>query len=857
VLYSVSKFNENSTDPNGEVYKKMKSKPSEAAVSLFFSYDGNTSEFRTNSRDIKYVRRVNDVLKLVQVTYNSSPSARGEGESEVKKLTYLDSLFNSLSGVKESEFLNTLHDLSNRVDNLLKYRSKLMEHYQSAGKSSTSDSSKIANVLNAFAGLCMDSMDANDVEVTNNINSFLNSEAWLNSDASTLHAAAMTPSKGDNEIADVIRNYVFDVSSLQAFNKSALGEIVSVSSSSEDIAGFEFSQGSVLEIQLSTVTELKTSSSTIASINGVKDLSDLFGHLMQNSTNRKAYSKRMNLYYNSRLNSALVQPAILQDIFQGNINQLTSPFTFSVDFKNKFTTRIGQIATALAYNLALYKSALYSSIAHYLLSFDDILYTVEKGIEFSRINYIANFSSDEVMEFVKKERDSIKTIIGQLGILEAIEAVNRERQGFPLIVTDDQTDFQYTLDRLMAIFSEKATRKGLTDYLKTIGSLCGKISTSSSDIRNFKDIIDINESSYREAINKMASVHTMDERLDIDMLSIYEPNNVATDLVNRTTDRTMNSAHFLYGLDLNKLVASSYMGKGYDRRKFDVSDIILPVGLNAAKNTAPNVLIDLVSSQLDAQFNEKTVNKESSSSRLERIIITEGSTIAAMFQYAISGNELVRYGLYGIPVSKTAYTDDGILNAILEEAGLHGDQRLADYEIHSILSYVRALSKYNGFPLQLTKVGKEFFDSGLYTQSGYRESVDDISVRTDNVMFLSRKITSLRLKDLVTYSDSVVNKMGDGLNPIVAINFYMRPEESMALINSDIVIYKSKYPPKLTKVTPGSGTSPFYIENNTLMFVEGEVSVEPKRLISELQARNVIVDAARAILSKIDNKVNK
>lgn len=170
---------------------------------------------------------------------------------------------------------------------------------------------------------------------------------------------------------------------------------------------------------------------------------------------------------------------------------------------------------------------------------------------------------------------------------------------------------------------------------------------------------------------------------------------------------------------------------------------------------------------------------------------------------------------------------------------------------------MRALSKYNGFPLQLTKVGKEFFDSGLYTQSGYRESVDDISVRTDNVMFLSRKITSLRLKDLVTYSDSVVNKMGDGLNPIVAINFYMRPEESMALINSDIVIYKSKYPPKLTKVTPGSGTSPFYIENNTLMFVEGEVSVEPKRLISELQARNVIVDAARAILSKIDNKVNK
>lgn len=854
LLYSVSKFNENSKDAEGDVYGKMKKKPMQAAVELFFSFDGKANVFRSNTKDIKYVKRVNDVLKLVQVTYESK-TGQNAADAQVKKLTYLDSLFNSLSGVKESEFLTTLQSLSDRVDNLLKYRAKLMEHYQNAGKSSTSDSSKLAAVISAFADLCTDSMDANDVEVTNNINNFLNSEIWNSSDASILFAAAMTPNKSSGDVADVIRNYVFDISSLQAFNKSALGDIVTVSSSSEDIAGFEFSQGSVLEIQLATVTELKTSNSTLESLNGVKDLSDLFGHLMQSDKGRKAYSKRMNLYYNARLNSAIVQSQILDDIFKGNVNQLTSPFTFSVDFKNKFTTKIGQIATALAYNLALYKSSLYSSVAHYLLSFDDILYTVEKGIEFSRINYIANFSSDEVLNFVKQERDNIKVIVSQLGILEAIEAISKEREGFPLIVTDGQTDFQYTLDRLMSIFGEKATRKSLSDYIKTIGSLCAKISSSSSDIRNFKDVIDINESSYREAMGKMSNIHTRDEKLNIDMLAIYEPNNVATDLINRTTDRTMVSAHFLYGLDLNKLVAASYSEKSYDKRMFDVTDIVLPVGLDPKKNVAPHTLIDLVSSQLDARFNEKTVNKEAASSRLERIVITEGSTLAAMFQYAISGNELVRYGLYGLPVSKTAYTDDGILNSILEEAGLHGDQRLADYEVHSILAYVRTMSKYNGFPLQLTKVGKEFFDSGLYLQSGYKEFKEGVSTSTDNVMFLSRKITSLKLKDLVTYSNSVTNKMGDGLNPIVAINFYMRPEESLSLLNSDIVIYKSHHPPKLTKVTPGSGSSPFYIENNSIMFVEGEISIEPKRLISELQARNTIVDAAKAILSVIDNKV--
>lgn len=854
ILYSSFKYL-STDDAEYAAYLKGVSKGGIGIIAeKFFRVDSSASKFSPASNAMKIISSVNDLTKMIKLIVSTQKDADNTINGPViTKVSYLDMAFNSLSGVKAENFISTLISLDKRVNDLLNYRQSMINHYKDLGSQRQADTTKLSELLRAFASLCDSLSGADDTEIISYMEGFLESDLWKGSEASVLFAAAMTPDNGYLEVVEMVKSYVLDTASIQAFNKSAIGKLISINEGIEEVPGFEFSQGSVIEMKALGVTRVVTNSAQIESVNGIKDLMDLFGHISDISGRNKEYSDRMHLYYNAKFNMALVNKNILDNIYKGNGGQLTSPFTFSSDFKAKHLIRLGQIELAISYSLAIYKSALYSSISHYLLSYDDVLYMVEKGLELSQLSYISNYNSETVSEFVTAERSTIKTIIGQIGISEAMSAIAIERKGFPTLEIDGSSDFQYCIDRCVGIFAQKASRKALSDHLKTISALCGKIMSSGGDVRNFRDIIDVAESSYRTQLNNLSSVFKRDEDLTVDMISIFQPNSGATAVVNDTTNRTMTSADFLYGIDLNKLILESYNNTGSkDLNK--ILDIVLPAGLDKQMNTAPSILVQLITDQLDANFSSRTVNSDNANNRTERMILTEGPVVTALTNLAIGGNELSRYGIYGQMVSKVAYTMEGALNGVLEELGLHGDQRLSDYEVHAILMYVRSMSKYVGFPLRLTSMGSAFYTDGLFAKYTYSAKSESSLGSTEGTLSLSRKITSIRLKDIVKLSDTIINRLDDGTGEIVTLNFYIRSEEAGKLLNSDLVIFKSKEAPKLTKVIPGSGMSPFYVENNSLLFIEGSVSADIRRPLNDIQAKNIITESAHAILKVIGEK---
>lgn len=218
-----------------------------------------------------------------------------------------------------------------------------------------------------------------------------------------------------------------------------------------------------------------------------------------------------------------------------------------------------------------------------------------------------------------------------------------------------------------------------------------------------------------------------------------------------------------------------------------------------------------------------------------------GPATSAIMRFGTGYGEMAQYGISNEYHTKIAYSSKDALVKVLEEVGLHPDNNLYEFELSNFIKYIQFMERFGNFPLMLNSKGVE-----SYQKLANAEEVD-----THYQTLARPHLSKFRIGDICMVKTSSMRQTEDMVGSLYNIDFYVRGEEVLNLLNSDFIEFKADTAPSLLAVSIRDGLQNFYVFSDEMTFVEGFAPANIYRKLSDTQALSISLSIVEALFSKV------
>lgn len=745
-------------------------------------------------------------------------------------------------GVTGRDLNIALSELSNHIETIIDGRDSVAAYYNNMDSMGREAIKNLPELIREFDATCsMLSAKGNKTLATSIVDQFLNSEIWKSSGAQKIYANAYSYLGKPTDADSILQQMIIDDKVVNAFNDSVFKKFAHLKNAATIFPGHEFALGTNLTVEYDGAIKVTAMSTGSFVLNGINGYTDIFNLVTTETKDPKTLERLTNIY-NIKLQQCLSDVDVHRDITRASSSTLSGHYAFSKDIGDTVLPTLQAIEAAIRYDLACVKYSIKANIAMYLLGNIDLMKSLKIAIEARELSFYAESGVERVNEMLTEMVDMMTKQLNALNISEARIRPQSDMKGMAPVVVGNSYDMSANLDSILSFFNIKANRIWYRDIFMNIGRLIDRIDQGRADGRNFVYLVDLDSKLFSSEYASLSSVNNELERLNSDVLANLLPSDGMSREIVDTTHRMYDRANFMYAVDLASTFSGAKMGF-----QGSVTDIIsrtsnLPSGLDQ-RNVIPQTIINLLASKLNSKLTERYITSADADERLSRLYLMRGPATSSIMKLGTGFGEMAEYGISNEYHSKIAYSYRDALVKLLEDIGLHPDNKLMVFEVDNFCQYVRSMSQHPNFPLSISDQGLKALTEGTPE-----------SRSTDVSPYLKPTLSTLRIGDVVKIKPSIMRSSEDLTGTLLHINYYTRGEEVLKLLNSDVIEFRADLRPSLLAISLRDGLREFYMTQDEITLVEGHIPADIRYELSGVQALNIGISVVEALYDKIFNE---